>query len=174
MARYRCNWAPWREEMTLNWYPAGFLHVLAASCALATGLAVFVSRKGTARHRWLGRVYLALMLVVNGSALTIFRDAGGGFGVFHYLALVSLATLTAAYGSFLLRRRARNWQPFHAHMMAWSYVGLAAAAAGQAGTHYFGNAWAPIVGVLVVGGLLISRRVPAALVAGPGASQSAR
>ena len=65
---------------------SGTLHYGSALAALALGAAVALARKGTRSHRWLGRAYLAAMLLLNFSALTIY-DLFGGFGVFHWMAL---------------------------------------------------------------------------------------
>jgi len=138
------------------------LHVLAASLALIVGLIVFALPKGTQRHRFFGRGYLALMLLVNGAALTIYEDSESGFGVFHYLALVSPATVAAGFAFVYFRRRFRHWRLMHAHTMAWSYVGLAAAATGQAGTSLVDNAVWPILITFAIGGVLIQVWVPRA------------
>lgn len=138
------------------------IHVTAASLALIIGMIVLAMPKGTRRHRLFGRGYVALMLAVNVAALTIYEDSTSGFGVFHYLALVSLVTIAVGIGFVIFRRSIRQWRLMHAHMMAWSYVGLAAAATGQAGTSLVGNAGWPIAATLFVGGILVQMQVPRA------------
>lgn len=139
------------------------IHVTAASLALIIGMLVFLVRKGTRHHRRLGRTYLLLMLFVNGAALTIYNDSPDGFGVFHILAFVSLATIGCGVAFVMFKRRLANWRPLHAHTMAWSYVGLAAAAAGQAGTALFSDAGWPIIATFVVGGIFVQVGVANAL-----------
>lgn len=106
----------------------GTLHLLAAGFALATGSAVAVAAKGSARHRALGRLYLGAMLALNASALLIY-DLNGRPNLFHAFALVSLASVLG--GFVAARRRWPGWREVHARSMLWSYVGLLAAAASE-------------------------------------------
>lgn len=101
--------------------PIAFVHVLAAGAALATGTAVAVAPKGTARHRALGQAYLAAMIALNASALLIY-DLTGGPNLFHAFAVVSLLGVLAGWAA--ARRRGPAWRPAHATWMLWSYVGL--------------------------------------------------
>ena len=114
--------------------PLGQVHFLTAISALASGAWVLLRRKGTARHRQVGWLYVASMLALNVSSLFIYRLTGT-FGPFHVAALVSLATLVA--GVVQARRRLsgdRNWLPRHYFYMTWSYLGLAAAAVAETAT----------------------------------------
>ncbi len=140
------------------------VHVIAASLALIVGLVVIFTGKGSGRHRLLGRVYLVLMLFVNGAALTIYGS--GGFGIFHGLALVSLATIGAGFAAVRFRQRFANWRMTHAQMMSWSFVGLAAAATCQLGTSLFNEPGWPIIVTFVVGGILVQFGVARALASG--------
>lgn len=110
---------------------AGLIHVVAAVVALGSGAAVLGGRKGTRRHQRLGHLYLWSLVVVNGTSFLL-TDLFGGFGPFHALALVSLATLCAGMVPALVRRPRATWLGTHARFMAWSYAGLAAAAAAEA------------------------------------------
>lgn len=103
------------------------VHVVAAPLALLTALAVVLRRKGTAAHVRLGRVYVALLLVVDASALSTF-EATGAPGAFHVLAVISLGTLSA--GVLASPRRLGARVP-HAVLMAWSVTGLVAAGLAQ-------------------------------------------
>lgn len=109
----------------------GAFHLFTAGLALASGASVAVARKGTARHRWTGRVYLAAMLLLNLSALSIY-ELTGRFNLFHFFAMVSLVTLLAAWLPALLKRGA--WKPWHARFMMWSYAGLLMAAVSEVAT----------------------------------------
>ena len=60
----------------------GWLHTALAFGALAVGAAVAFDRKGTARHRWLGRIYGGLILAVNGTAFMMY-ELFGRVGPFH-------------------------------------------------------------------------------------------
>ena len=124
----------------------GTIHIVAAGLALLAGLAVFARPKGTGLHRWLGRAYVGLMLVVNVSALATFEETGAA-GPFHYLAVLSLATVVVGLGFLFLARSARTGRAVHGYLMAWSWVGLFAAGASQLAT----MAWPGTPGVTVAG-----------------------
>jgi len=145
----------------------GTVHIVAAGLALMAGLAVFARPKGTAPHRWLGRCYAVLMLVVNVSALATFEETGEA-GPFHYLAVLSLATVLAGLGFLFFARSVRIRRAVHGYLMAWSWVGLFAAGASQLAT----MAWPGVPGVTVAGtslavcaiaGYVIHSRMPGIL-----------
>lgn len=105
---------------------AGIVHTALALAALGLGLITLLQPKGTRWHRAIGMAYVFAMFGMNVTGLTIF-EAFGGFGVFHVLSLVSLVTLLSGFGAAYLRAPKRAWMDAHAHLMAWSYVGLVAA-----------------------------------------------
>jgi uncharacterized membrane protein len=120
----------------------GWIHTVAASTALVAGAAVLLTRKGTRRHRQLGWTYVVSMLLLNGTALLIYR-LFGRFGPFHAGAIFSFITVVAGTAAALGVRRARaRRDPVararalerHYQWMTWSYVGLAAAAVSETAT----------------------------------------
>jgi uncharacterized membrane protein len=120
----------------------GWTHTLAALTALVAGAAVLLTRKGTRRHRQLGWAYVASMLLLNGTALLIYR-LFGRFGPFHVGALFSLVTVLAGTATAIGARRARERRDpvgraraleRHYQWMTWSYVGLIAAAVSEIAT----------------------------------------
>jgi uncharacterized membrane protein len=112
----------------LQTHVLGLAHVLAALAALCLGSAVLFSRKGTRRHRHIGRAYFVMMLALNGTALFDY-ELYGRFGPFHWMALASLITVVAGYSA--AKRRMAGWQYRHAYFMAGSFVGLVAAAVAE-------------------------------------------
>jgi uncharacterized membrane protein len=120
----------------------GLTHTIAATTALVAGAAVLMARKGTRRHRQLGWAYVASMLLLNATALMIYR-LFGRFGPFHVGAVFSFATVVAGTVAALGARRARargdavgraRALERHYQWMTWSYVGLAAAAVSEIAT----------------------------------------
>src|SRR5687767_3487001 len=120
----------------------GWTHTIAALAALVAGAAVLLTRKGTRRHRQLGWAYVVSMLLLNGTALLIYRLTGR-FGLFHVGAIFSLVTVVAGTAAALGARRARARRNVvqraralerHYAWMTWSYVGLAAAAVSEIAT----------------------------------------
>lgn len=144
----------------------GWFHMTCAVVALGSGAAVLARRKGTRAHRRLGWVYVGSMLLLNVTALMIYR-LFGGFGPFHVAAVFSLATVIAGVVQ-PIRRRRTNWVEHHYQWMTWSYVGLCAAAVSEVGTRVPGFQfwWAVMIGtflVIGVGATLIRRRASAVL-----------
>jgi uncharacterized membrane protein len=118
-------------------------------------------RKGTRLHVQVGIGYVVSMLVMNVTALGIYRLTGN-VNPFHVGALFSLATVVAGWVPAIRRKPRGNWMQMHFAFMSWSYVGLVAAAVAEAGTRVPN---APFVGVVVagsaavflIGGILIAR-----------------
>ena len=141
-------------------------HVLAAFSALLVGAAVLLLPKGTRAHRVSGTVYVLVLVVVNVAALSLHRE--DTFGVFHALAVASLATIVAGLSLLLLGKRSEAVVATHAYFMTWSYAGLVAAGCGQlaAAVGQDVGAWvvpATIGTVLFISGVVIFGRVPAIL-----------
>jgi uncharacterized membrane protein len=148
-------------EHLLN-HALGLVHVLMALAAMLIGTAVVFSRKGTRKHRWMGRSYVAMMVGLNGTALLNY-ELYGEFGPFHWMVLASLATLIA--GFIPTWQKAPGWIYPHAFLMAWSYIGLMAAAVAEVASRVPGWSFGPAVIissilVIVVGGWIMQKTVP--------------
>lgn len=104
----------------------GLLHLSAALLAMATGAIVLLSTKGGLLHKRIGYVYVVCMLILNLTAFLIYH-LFGKFGVFHWLAALSLLGLAGGMIPVLLRNRISKWIYWHYHFMNWSIVGLYAA-----------------------------------------------
>ena len=97
-------------------------HVAAALLSVSLGVVQLVRRKGDARHRLLGRVWVGLMLWTAVSSFWIRHLRDGAFSWLHVLSLVTLVTVTL--GVVAIRRgdvRA------HRGNMVGSWLGSAAA-----------------------------------------------
>jgi uncharacterized membrane protein len=139
--------------------------VVAATSSLLLGAVVLLRRKGNATHRRVGAAYAVVLFLVNVAALSVHRDAT--FGVFHWLALLSLVTLAAGLAPMLSGRRSHRVVATHAFCMTWSYAGLVAAGTGQLAAG-FGSESAGtvpvVIGVSLAGcAAVIAWRVPLAL-----------
>ena len=136
-------------------------HIIAAVAALLLGAIVFMMRKGTRLHVSVGIGYVVSMLIMNVTALGIYRLSGSP-NAFHIGAFFSLVTVLAGWVPAIRRRPVDRWLQMHFEFMSWSYVGLVAAAVAEAGTRVPN---APFVGVVVagsaavflIGGILITR-----------------
>lgn len=169
--------------MMSEWNVIGHGHHIAAWIAIFSGAIVLLSRKGTRWHRRWGWIYIGSMVAMNLSALMIYR-LFGVFGVFHYFAIASLLTVGAALATVRMRKPKGAWVEAHANLMAWSYIGLVAAAASEATTrvpqvatwvrhvaetlNLFGGDFGFIVGatsllVALMGGVFVALLMPRAL-----------
>lgn len=96
----------------------GWLHTAVCVAAMAAGAVALCTRKGSARHRRCGRWYVRTMIAAQLTALLIYGD--GGFGIFHWLAVVALLLVLLA--AFAAPRQARlAWSIAHVSGMVWSY-----------------------------------------------------
>ena len=143
----------------------GYIHSFAAAAAIVGGAFVVARPKGTRIHVLAGRLYLWTLFALNISALGIYRITGG-FGPFHFGALLGLATIAA--GVLLLRLWKVGGLYGHAYCMLWSYLGLLAAAVSEFATHVLD--WPSSSGVMgtslavfIVGGVIVHRCGPAAI-----------
>ena len=156
----------------------GIVHFTLALTSLALGAAVFIMTvKGARLHKQVGWVYVACMLATNITALMIYR-LFKGFGPFHVAAIINLVTLS--FGTVLaLRARylraARDMAgrgkavSHHYHFMAYTYVGICAAAVAETltrmpvfripglGSRFFLLVMIGTFGVFAVGAFLIRR-----------------
>ena len=105
------------------------IHTAVAVLAMIVGGVVVLRPKGTSRHKLWGRAYVASMVGLNVTALSIYR-LYGTFGPFHWIAVFSLASVLLAF-AFAASRRPRGWMILHGETMSWSYVGLLAAAVSE-------------------------------------------
>ena len=95
------------------------IHAFAATAALILGAAVLFLRKGTALHRALGSVWVALMMIVAALSFAITGLNPGHFSAIHILSIVTLTTIPYA----IWRRRKGDIRA-HATAMTANYCGL--------------------------------------------------
>lgn len=101
---------------------AGAIHLIFSLFALALGTAVLLMNKGTRAHKRVGYLYVIAMLGVNATALMIYR-LFGGFGLFHWMAVLSLLTIICGILPMWLQKP-RSYVSLHFNFMYWSVIGL--------------------------------------------------
>ena len=103
----------------------GAFNFLCALGALGLGPFIMFRPKGIAAHRWLGRIWAAMMAIIIISALSMY-DMNGRLNLFHFFAVVSLVTLARALWAIWSYKRSRNLKRLnaHQHSMIWAYFGL--------------------------------------------------
>lgn len=107
----------------------GLLHLVFSLLAMVSGIWVLVTTKGTKDHRRIGYFYVVCMLGLNLSAFFIYH-LFGRFGVFHWLAVVSLVTLALGVVP-VIRKTQPNYRVTHFIFMYWSVIGLYCAAVSE-------------------------------------------
>ena len=97
------------------------VHLTGALIALPLGAFVLWRPKGTATHKALGRLWVALMLVVAVSSYWL-RTLSGGFSFIHLLSVLTIVALPLG----ILQARRGNI-PAHLRAMRGVYIGLVVA-----------------------------------------------
>ncbi len=116
-------------------------------------------------HRRLGLAYVAAMLALNVTSFFIF-SLTGTLSPFHVMSTFSLLTVLVGFTAALFRRPEGGWFELHLQFMVWSYIGLLAAAVAEAMVRipkapFWWSVAIASVAVLVAGGILFARRLPA-------------
>lgn len=122
--------------MSYSFNALGLLHFGSALVAMITGMAVILMKKGTKKHIYIGYSYVFSMSVLNISALMIY-DLFGGFGPFHFMALISFATVIAGVVPAFFKKPEKKWLEMHYEFMLWSVIGLYAAFWSETFTRFF-------------------------------------
>ena len=154
--------------MNLHLTLTGSIHATLALFCIVVGAVQLMRPKRGAPHRARGYAFVYAMLVADGTAMLLYRFTGA-FNIFHVGALVNLVFVVAAIVPVLRTPRPANWKLSHYMFIAWSYVGLIAAALTEAIVRLShpatrGMAWSvtAVVTVLVtaIGYALIQRYRP--------------
>lgn len=110
--------------------PIGTIHFIAAIGALITGTWILAASKGTGKHKLIGYFYSVFMMVVLVTAFMIYK-LWGGWGIFHWAAVIGSVTLVAGMLPILTRRPRNNYISLHLSFMYWSVMGLYGAFAAE-------------------------------------------
>jgi uncharacterized membrane protein len=116
--------------MIRNLTSVGAIHTALAGSCILIGLIQLLSVKGGVGHRARGYAFVYGMLTADAAALLIYRFTGH-FKILHVGAIVNLACVLLAMLPLLRSPRPTNWKAMHYRFIAWSYVGLLAAAASE-------------------------------------------
>jgi uncharacterized membrane protein len=140
------------------------LHIATAIVAIVTGLVMLLQVKGKRLHRRFGYLYVASMVTLNVSSFLIF-GLTGDFSPFHVAAFLSLATVIAGFLPVYRRRPVDGWLEMHFQFMAWSYIGLLAAAASEIAVRIPKSPfwWAVIVSsavIIMAGAMILAHNRP--------------
>ena len=106
-----------------------FLHLATVVPCVFLGPIIFVMKKGSVLHKWMGRVYMLLMMVT--ATVTVFMPAVVGprlFGHFGFIHLFSALTLYTVPTSYLAIKRGDVKD--HRNTMILLYIGAIVIAGG--------------------------------------------
>ncbi len=101
----------------------GLIHFIASIMALLLGTLVLFLPKGTLTHKIIGRFYGLTMLVVLTTAFMTYQ-LFGGWGIFHWAAVISSLTLFCGLVPILTRSPSNNYLSLHFIFMYWSVIGV--------------------------------------------------
>lgn len=96
---------------------------MASMTAVFTGTAVLFLPKGTSKHAFIGRVYALCMIVVLFTAFNMYH-LFGRWGIFHWSALLSTATLICGLFPIWLKWPRVGYRSLHFSFMYWSIMGV--------------------------------------------------
>lgn len=122
----------------------GLIHLIASMFALIFGSLILMIKKGTRQHKRIGYAYVASMVVLLITSFMLY-NLFGGFGIFHFAAIMSSATLFM--GMIPAIRRHSNWVIHHLAWMYWSVIGLYAAFASEVFTRFLPTPFFSAVGI---------------------------
>ena len=106
----------------------GTIHAALAMFCIVVGLIQLLRPKRGVSHRARGYAFVYAMLVADGTAMLVYQFTGQ-FNIFHAGAIANFACVVLAIVPMLRNPRPPNWKRKHYYFIAWSYVGLIAAAA---------------------------------------------
>ncbi len=100
-------------------------HIAFALAAVPVGVYIFLTKKGTARHKLAGRFWVALLTIVSMSAIPIQSINPGQYSLIHLLIPFTIGSLI--YSIWSIRRfkvtRLQKHRYAHMHSMIGVYVG---------------------------------------------------
>ena len=113
--------------MMTNLTVFGTIHMVLAMLCIVVGTIQLARPKHGPVHRARGYAFVYAMVVVDGTAMLLYRFTGS-FNAFHVGAIVNLAAIIAAMVPMLMSPRPAYWKQLHYRFMSWGFVGLIAAA----------------------------------------------
>ena len=102
-----------------------FTHIVFALTAVPVGVYIFLTKKGTARHKLAGRFWVALLIIVSLSAIPIQTINPGQYSLIHLLIPYTISSLIYSIWSIRKFKKTRLHKYRYAHMysMTGVYVG---------------------------------------------------
>ena len=99
-----------------------YSHIALALAAVPVGLFILLSKKGTAQHKLVGRVWLVIMLIVSLSAILIHEINPGRYSLIHLLIPWTIGSLIYSIWNIKRFKKTRQIKYRQAHM--YSMIGV--------------------------------------------------
>jgi len=112
--------------LSIIYSTTGLVHLIFSISAMITGALILFMVKGTEIHKKIGYAYTVSMLGCIITSFMIYR-LFSGWGLFHYLSVVSAVSLIGGMIPAIIRKPKVSWIYLHFSFMYWSVVGLYAA-----------------------------------------------
>jgi len=108
-----------------------YIHAFFALSAIPVGLYIFLTKKGTKKHRLIGRIWVSLMLFIAFTALSITSPMTGklfnpgGFSWIHLLIPFTIGNLIYSIYSIRIFKKTKLEKHKNAHIrsMVGTYIG---------------------------------------------------
>ncbi|GAB1264707.1 DUF2306 domain-containing protein [Aurantivibrio infirmus] len=102
-----------------------YIHLTFAITGLLSGLTVLIRKKGDVFHTWLGKIFVASMILVNLTAFAFWPEYG--FTFFQPLAVLNLVWVLLGY-YYAVKKPHKKWLTYHYYFFTYAYLGVLAAA----------------------------------------------
>ena len=99
-----------------------YSHIALALAAVPVGLFILLSKKGTAQHKLVGRVWLVIMLIVSLSAILIHEIYPGRYSLIHLLIPWTIGSLI--YSIWNIKRFKKTRQIKYRQAYMYSMIGV--------------------------------------------------
>lgn len=102
-----------------------YAHIALALVAVPVGAFIFLTKKGTAQHKLVGRVWVVILLIVSLSAILIQEINPEGYSLIHLLIPWTIASLVYSIWSIkrFKKTHKRKYRQAHMYSMIGVYVG---------------------------------------------------
>ena len=102
-----------------------YAHIALALVTVPVGAIIFLTKKGTAQHKLVGRVWVVILLIVSLSAILIQEINPEGYSLIHLLIPWTIASLVYSIWSIkrFKKTHKRKYRQAHMYSMIGVYVG---------------------------------------------------
>jgi len=102
-----------------------YVHATLALLAVPLGLYIFMTKKGTKKHRMLGRIWVTFLVVVSLTAIFIQAINPGQYSLIHLLIPFTLSSLIYSIWNIkkFKKTKIERYKFAHMYLMIGAYVG---------------------------------------------------